>query len=446
MQSSYQFDITQGSLSRGMWRLTWPMTISQALFMLPSVYDAVWLGRLGSDAQAAAGITMSVRITMISVLMALSLSGGAVVARYVGAEDQDKANSAVLHAILLMIAASGSLGVLGVILVRPLMSLGGADAATLPLAVRYARIIFFGLIAMELVPSIGGMLNAAGAPQLLLGMTLFSTGTLLIAEPLLVRWLDLEGAALALVGSNTVGMLWGLGVLVSGRAPVRLDLRRLHLDLAMMRRILRVALPAVPLRGAPNLALSLLTRFVSWYGAPVLAAWVIVQRIFSVALIPSLGFSRAAPAMVGLNLGAAQPERATRSVGLIARAATLVGGAIVALLVLLAPQVMALFSGDAETIAVGVTAIRVLSIGYLAFAVNAVFDMAQTGAGDTLAPMILNLISLWLVQVPVAYLLSRLTGLDANGIWLALTLGWIVQAVLMGLRFRQGHWKLMRVV
>jgi putative MATE family efflux protein len=346
----------------------------------------------------------------------------------------------------LMIAASGGLGVMGVIFVRPLMLLGGADAATLPLAVRYARIIFCGLIAMELVPSIGGMLNAAGAPQVMLGMTLFSTGTLVVAEPLLVHWMDIEGAALALVGANTVGMLWGLAVLATGRAPVRLDLKHLHLDLTMMRRILRVALPAVVLRGAPNLAMSLLTRFVSWYGAPVLAAWVIVQRIFSLALIPSMGLSRAVPAMVGQNLGAAQPERATRSVSLIVRAATLIGGAIVGLLVWLAPQVMALFTGDAETIAVGITVIRMLSIGYLAFSVNAVFDMAQTGAGDTLAPMMLNLISLWLVQVPLAYLLSRLVGLDANGIWLALTLGWMVQALLMGLRFRQGHWKLTRVV
>jgi hypothetical protein len=155
-----------------------------------------------------------------------------------------------------MIAASGSLGVLGVIFVRPLMLLGCADLATLPLAVRYARIIFLGLIAMELVPSIGGMLNATGAPQVMLGMTLFSTGTLLVAEPLLVRWMDLEGAALALVGSNTVGMLWGLTVLLTGRAPVRLELHNLHLDLAMKRRILRVAPPAVLLRGAPYLALA----------------------------------------------------------------------------------------------------------------------------------------------------------------------------------------------
>jgi len=445
VRHSRQYDVTQGSLAHNIWHLTWPNAVSQMLFTLPGVYDAVWLGKLGRDAQAAAGLTMSVRFTMISVLMALSLGSGAVVSRYVGAKDQKKANLAVLQAIILMVTASGSLGLIGIIFARPLLTLAGANAATLPLALRYARIIFAGLIAMEMVPSVGFMINAAGAPKVMLGMTLLSTGTLLVVEPLLVDWIGLEGAALALISSNGIGMLWGLAVLAAGRAPVRLDPRNLRLDLPMMGRILRVALPAILQRGSPNLAMSYFTRLVSSYGAPTLAAWVVVRRIFGVALIPSTGLSRATPAMVGQNLGATQPERAARSVSLIARAATLVGGCILGLLAFFAPQVMALFSRDAETISIGVHVIQMLSLGYLALTLNFVLDAAQAGAGDTLSPTIINLISSWLIQVPLAYLLSRSVGLKADGIWLALVLGWILQAALMLLRFRQGRWKLKRI-
>jgi putative MATE family efflux protein len=409
------------------------------------MYDAVWLGRLSREAQAAAGLTMSVRFTMISVLMALSLGSGAVVSRYVGAKDQDRANLAALQGVILMIAASGGLGIVGFIFARPLLTLAGADPTTLPLAVRYARVIFSGLIAIELVPSVGGMISASGAPQVMLGMSLWYMGTLLVAEPLLVRWMGIEGAALALVGANAVGMVWGLGTLVAGRAPVRLDLRNARLDLPMMGRILRVALPAVVQRGAPNLAMSLLMRFVSWYGAPTLAAWVVVRRIFSFSTVPSMGLSFAGQAMVGQNLGALQPERAARSVGLVTRAVVLIGGCVVGLLVLFAPQVLTLFSSDVETISIGVHVMRMLGVGYLAFMLNSVFDAAQGGAGDTLSPMVINLISLWLVQVPLAYLLSRPVGLGADGIWIALALGWIVQLALMGLRFRQGRWKLKQI-
>ncbi|UCC64466.1 MAG: MATE family efflux transporter [Anaerolineae bacterium] len=434
-------DITRGSLVGNIWQLAWPITLSQLLFMAPDLYDAVWLGRLGSEAQAAAGLATSARITMISVLMALSGGSGAVVARYVGAKDQENANLAALQAVILMVLASGGLGVVGVIFAEPLMRLVGADATVLPLAVRYARILFAGLIAMEMVPSVGGMLNAAGAPGVGLTMRLWSMGTMLVAEPLLVKWLGLEGAVLALVGSNVVGTLWGLGVLVAGRATVRIDVHNLRLDFPMMRRILRIALPAILQCGTPNLAMSLLMRLVSSYGATTLAAWVVARRVLNFAQMPSMGLARVTPAMVGQNLGAGQPQRAERAVSLIAR--TVVGVTVVVLggLVLFAPQVMALVSEDAGSISAGVHIIRALSLGYLAFALNGVYDAAQTGAGDTVSPMAINVIALWLVQIPLAYLLSRTLGLGANGVWLALVIGWFAQAALKTWRYRQGHWK-----
>jgi putative MATE family efflux protein len=438
-------DITQGSLTGHIWHLAWPIILSQALLFLPGLYDAIWLGQLGPEAQAAAGLTMTVRFVMISVLMALSVGSGALVARHLGAKDHEGANLASLQAVLLMVVSSGTLGLIGVVLAEPLMKLAGADESVLPMAVRYSRIIFAGLVAMELVPSIGFMLSSAGAPQVLLAMSLISAGTLLVLEPLLVRWMGIEGAALAIVLSNTAGMLWGLSTLVSGRAPVRLDLRHARLSFPLMGRIVAVAGPAVIQRGSPNLAMAAITRMVSAYGAATLAAWVIGTRIFNFAIIPSQGLGRTTPALVGQNLGAAKPDRAERSVQIASRLAVLVGVAALALLAIFASQVMSLFSGDPATIAVGAHMIRVLSVGQLALAINWVFDSAQSGAGDTVSPMTINLISLWLIQVPLAYVLSSVAGLGINGIWIGLVIGWISQMALNFLRFRQGRWKLKQV-
>jgi Na+-driven multidrug efflux pump len=115
MRANRHYDITQGNLRRSILCLTWPNTISQTLLMLPSLYDAVWLGRLGPGAQAAAGLTMSVRMTMVSLMMALSIGGGAVVARYLGARDQDRANLATLQAVILMLLTAGGLGLIGLV-------------------------------------------------------------------------------------------------------------------------------------------------------------------------------------------------------------------------------------------------------------------------------------------------------------------------------------------
>jgi len=409
--------------------------------MLPGLYDALWLGRLGAGAQAAAGLAVSVRITMISVLMALSGASGAVVARYVGARDQRNASLATLQAVILMAVSSGLLGVLGFLFAEPLMRLAGADATVLPLAVRYARIIFAGLIALELVPSIGGMLNTAGAPQIRLMMMVWMMATQLLVQPPLTRRFGIDGAAAAVVGANAVGMLWGLGVLLRGRAAIRIDVHDLRIDLPMMGRIVRIALPSVVQRGAPNLAMSLLMRLIASQGSDILAAWVVSTRVLAIMQVPGMGISGAASAMVGLNMGAKQVRRAENAVRWISRVALAISATLALVLMITAPWVLGWFNLEPDALTSGVVMLRWLCLGYLLQTVTWVHEAAQMGAGDTLSPMIVNLVALWLVQLPLVWILARGLSLGPPSIWWGLVVGWGVQAALMVRRYRAARWQ-----
>ncbi|MBN1316422.1 MAG: hypothetical protein JXA42_13185, partial [Anaerolineales bacterium] len=268
MRSTYDYGITQGNLSKGIWRLSWPLVLSHTFFMLPGLYDAIWLGRVGPGAQAAAALTSSLQYTMISILMALGIGSGAVVSRYVGARDNENANLAVFQGILLMGVAAVLLGLIGVLFNRPLMLLIGADSETLPFAQRYSRIIFLGLIAIEMLPSIGSLINAAGDPEVMLRMTILNLLLLLALEPIMVKQFGLEGAAIALVASKAAGSLYGLFLLIRGRKTIKIERRHIRLDIPMIRRIIRIAMPAVIQRGAPYLAMSVMVRFIAVYGAP----------------------------------------------------------------------------------------------------------------------------------------------------------------------------------
>jgi Na+-driven multidrug efflux pump len=207
------------------------------------------------------------------------------------------------------------------------VALAGAKGSLLSPTAAYARVIFAGLIAMEMVPSMGGMLSASGSPRLSLQMNLLTVFSFLILEPLLISlgW-DVTGAALAMVLSNTFGMIYGLHLLASGRAAVSIGLRYARPDWPMIRRILRIALPAVLQRGMPNLANTILMRLMAAYGAAPLATYSVFNRLANLLLVPAMGLSGATPAMVGQNLDAAQPKRAARSVYLIASAALLSAG------------------------------------------------------------------------------------------------------------------------
>ena len=440
--SGRALDITHGRLRDNIWQLSWPLMISQGLFFIPGLYDAYWLGRLGASALAAATLAMSLRIVMISVLMALSGASGAVIARYVGGREREQANLAATQAVLLFVLAAGGLGILGLAFTQGLLGLAGAAGDLMAPTIAYARVIFAGLIAMELVPSMGGMLNASGSPQLSLRMNLLVLFSLLALEPLLIGlgW-GVTGAALALVLSNAIGMVYGLHLLASGQAAVRIGLRHARPDWDMIKRILRIAGPGVVQRGLPNLANSVLMRFIAGYGAAPLAVYSLFSRVSALLLVPCSGLSSAAPAMVGQNLGAGQPARAARAGKRIAAVAVVIATFLMGLLAAFAGSALALFTGNPETIAGGVQAVQVLALSRVLLTLGTVMDAALTGAGDTISPMVIAAFSLWGVMLPAVWLLSTQLGWDASGIWWGIVIGSGLQALLLTARFRQGLWQ-----
>lgn len=440
-------DYTQGNLLQNIWDLSWPSVVSMAFFSIPNILDGIWLGRVGSDALAAAGIGMALRITMISPLMALSAASGAVVARYVGSKDQQRANQAVLQAVILFAVTAGSIGLLGLAFTEGLVRLAGGSGETLPLAASYVRILFIGLIAMELVPSIGAMLVAAGSADLSLRVNLLVSVVILILEPLLVLgWgpfprLGVVGGSLSFVLGNTCGMAYALYLLLTRQAPVWIDTQHLALDWSMIRRIARIALPAVVQRGTPNLAQTILIRLISVHGSVPLAMYSIVMRVLNLAQIPSLGTSRSAAALVGQNLGAQRPERAERAAMTIVAVVLILSATLLTTVSILSAPILSLFSDEPDVIAQGVRAMPIIAIAQFFFAISLAFDNSLAGAGDTVSPMVANTIVLWLVQLPIIYLFSQLLGWGADGIWRGIVLGQITLATLLTWRFRQGRWK-----
>jgi putative MATE family efflux protein len=440
-------DYTSGSLARNVWDLGLPMVGSSLLSSLPNITESLWLGRLGSVALGAASMGMSLRIVLISLIMGLSTGGMALVSRHVGAREQAAADRATQQTEMLILIATVLLGATGYAFAPALLRLMGAEGALLREGVNYARVIFVGLWAMELVPSMGALVRGAGSAEWVFRVSLLATGTTLLLQPLLILgWgplppVGVSGAALAYVLGNVVGVGLQQFVLLTGRARVRIRLEELGVDRRMMRRILNVALPASVERFMPNLAQTIMLGLVTAWGTTTLAGYSVTTRIFGLTRMVSMGLGGVAPTLVGQNLGAQQPDRAERSAWIVAGLA----GGLVALtllpLVALSSQAVALFSTEPDAIAAGARCLRIMAVGQVCFTLASVMSMALRGAGDTLSPMWISTGMLWLVQLPLAYGLPRIAGWGTTGLWVALAITPIVTAVAVCLRFRQGHWK-----
>ncbi|HZI13989.1 MAG TPA: MATE family efflux transporter [Myxococcus sp.] len=159
------------------------------------------------------------------------------------------------------------------------------------------------------------------------------------------------------------------------------------------------------------------------------------------ALLPSFGLSNAAATLVGQSLGARQPERAEQAVWTAGRLNAVFLGSMGLVFVLAAGPLAGAFTSDEAVRAHAATALRIVSAGFLFYAFGMVVTQAFNGAGDTATPTALNVCCFWLLELPVAWVLSGPLGLGPSGAFVSITLAFSVLAVAATVVFRRGHWK-----
>jgi putative MATE family efflux protein len=442
-----QRDYTSGGLAQNIWLLAVPMVLEMGLVSLFRVADMFWVGKLGPEALAAITIGENVRWALSGMAMGQGIGGLAVVARRTGEQDERGANHATLQAVLLALGISSLICVVGFALSEQLLLLLGTEPQVMPNALLFLRITFAGLAGFLMVPVVNSLFRGAGEARLALVFRLVSYGLGLLVEPFLIfGWgplpaLGVAGAALALVGSQWVGFLAQLGVLVSGRARIRIDMRRLRVDIPLMWHIFRIALPSTIQMTLRSFSRATLLGVIAVYGTLAVAAYGVAARVFMTAFVPGFGLGNAAATLVGQNLGAYKPRRAERSAWIIAGYNVIFMTACALVIILFAESIISIFNDTPEVVALGAQALRIFSIGYIFSAAGSVIARAFDGAGNTVPAMVINLLTLWGIQIPLAWLLSQVLGWGTTGLWMGISAANVANGFIYAAWFRRGRWK-----
>jgi Na+-driven multidrug efflux pump len=176
------------------------------------------------------------------------------------------------------------------------------------------------------------------------------------------------------------------------------------------------------------------------------AAYSAAGRIDSFIAIPAMSFSLALSTFVGQNLGANRPERVKTGFRATLIMTTIISLVVGGITVLLAKYLMQMFTSDPVVVQTGADYLTILGFTYVLFSMMFVVNGVLRGAGDTLIPMFISLFSLWIVRIPVAYFLSKNTGLGVHGIWWSIPIGWLAGVILSYWYYRLGRWKTKSVV
>jgi putative MATE family efflux protein len=257
--------------------------------------------------------------------------------------------------------------------------------------------------------------------------------------------LGVTGAAVATTIGRGVGVLYQLKVLLGGGGRVHVRLSDLRPDREVMTGLLRVSVGGVLQVLAATASWVGLMRVMALFGDTALAGYTIAIRIIIFSILPAWGLANAAATLVGQNLGAARIDRAERSVWQTSLYNMIFLGAIGLLFLILAEELVGLFSTDPAVLEIGADCLRILSYGYLFYALGMVMEQAFNGAGDTMTPTFINFVCYWLCQIPLAWYLAVSLGVGPRGVFWAIMVSETLLAVVGVAFFRRGRWKMRQV-
>jgi putative MATE family efflux protein len=442
-----QQDYTEGPIERALILLAVPMVFETLLESLFAVVDIFFVAHLGADAIATVGLTESMMSLIYAVAIGLGIGAAAVVARRIGEHDPSRASHAGGQAILLGILVSLPISVIGLVFAPDLLGLLGASGGVRSAGSGYTRVLLGGNAAVLLLFLINAVFRGAGDAAIAMRSLWLASACNMILGPLFIFGvgpfprLGVTGAAVGTTIGRSIGVLYQVRQLARRKGRIAIRAGDFLPDVRALGSLIRLSGSGILQILIGTASWLALVRVLAGFGSNVLAGYTIGIRVIVFALLPSWGLSNAAATLVGQNLGAKHPERAERSVWMAAWYNMWVLGAVGLLFVVFAPAIIALFTRDPAIVPPGVACLRIVSAGFVFYAYGMVVSNAFNGAGDTWTPTWLNLVCFWLLEVPLAWGLSRLPALGPAGVFLAIAVAFSTLALASSLIFRRGRWK-----
>ena len=450
----YDPSITEGPLTGAVWKLAWPTMLTNIIGGLQGIIDHVMVGNIvGFTGNAAIGVSNQIWIVVIVFITSLFTGMSVLVARFAGANEEEKVDRTVYQAFLTAIGISVLImAPLGYVLAPGLLDIVNAAPAVKAEALPYLRVMMLFSSGLLVFFMLGGALRSAGDARTPMVLGIVMTVLNVIFNIILIPGLGPAPAlgtlgaavgtvlACGLVAVYALWKLWSGGWVVSfprghGFGP----------DWTIIRSLFRFGLPTGIQGIAMNIGGVLMLGFIGALAqsAAAQAAFAVsYTQLFSLITWTSVGLMGAAAAVAGQNLGAGQPERSVQAVRVAARIG-LTGAIFAGLFFFFMPrQLLAIFGmNEPVVVELGVQLLRVLSISGLFITVALTYTGGLQGTGDTRSPLFISIISQVIVPLGICFVIQRVATLDAIDIWLAILVGHATRAVLSVLAFNRGRWR-----
>jgi putative MATE family efflux protein len=406
-------EITDGPLSRALFYVATPLVVQQYVVVVQQVVDAFWLGRVSEAAVAAVGLVAPV-LGLLTLGNHVALTGAQVlVAQHAGAEEDDAARRAAFHAVLVVLAVNLAAVAAASVFAADLLALLDPGETVVELGAVYLVVVLAGMVFGGMSDAIEGAFVGWGDSRAALVVNVTVVAVNVVLDPfLVVGWgipgfagYGVFGAALGTASGYVVGFAMAVALAASRFAGFSYTRAAMTPRLDALRDVLEVGVPKAGQEGGRQTARLLMVAIVSGVGGSAgLAAYTVGMRVSTLAFVPAIAVGSAVSSVVGQNLGAERPARATRAAWLAAGVATVDLAALGAVQFAVPGSIADVFAPrlDGDALTYTVAYLQILAVGYWTFGVVYPVQGGFNGAGETKVSMVATMLQYWAVRLPLA--------------------------------------------
>ena len=442
--------------------LAWPVLVEQILSTLVHSVDTAMVGSLGAVATASVSISGTPMMLINGIVMSFGMGFTALIARSVGAQDYERSRSLTRQALVTVLMMGIPLALLCFSLSEAIPRWMGAEPDVLVLATGYNRILAGAMIFRTLTMVLSAIYRGYGdtkTPMIIntsvnlanvVGnyLLIYETHDVTLFGKTFTVWgagLGVDGAAISTSLTIAIGAAVLLFITFTRDTKLKIYLSdSFKLVKEDMQAVTKIGIPLMGERFVMGAASVVIASTVASLGTIAVASNSLASTIESFCFMPGFAFASAATTLTGQSLGAERPDLGERYVSTCIKMASVIMLVGSVLMAILAPQIITLFTPDAQVIKTGSELVRLLATIQIPYIISQIHSGALRGAGDTKVPFYLTLRSMWGVRVVGATIFIRFLGLSVHWVIVAMTTDNVVRMILFWLRYKAGAWKQLR--
>jgi len=443
-------DMTVGTPWKSILQFTFPMLIGNIAQQLYNTVDTIVVGKyIGDNALSAVGSAGPIINMLLVLFIGISAGASIMVSQYFGAKNRESLSQTIGNCITVTALCCLFLILVATPIIRPALVALNTPPAILDWCTDYLIICVVGIAGLAYYNILSGIIRGLGDSVSALLYLLVATGINIVLDICFVAGLGLgvPGVALATIIAQIVSSALCLIKLARMQEYFDFKLKYLRPRAQYVKTLVRLGLPSGLTQAIFSSAMIIVQSLTNQFGEQFIAANVVVMRVDGFAMMPNFSFGTALTTYAGQNVGAGLYDRVTKG----ARQGTLMAvgtsTAITLIILLFGKGLMGIFTETAELVDLSYRLMTILAVGYIAVAVTQSLSGIMRGAGDTMTPMWISLITTVAIRVPIAYIISWLTTTpelphgQSICIQISLLCSWLIGAVLTAIFYARGKWK-----